>query len=574
VEEATADADELDTAQPETGEGETAEVETSESDTADAESAEPDSAGRTGEPRDVLSAFDAMILDDVVADEPAEPIGELGEPTESMPAVDESGADDLSAMPPPSAAPSDMPPPVAPVAPGSPTPESEPSGLAPERRPADDLVLDPRAMKALSRQERKDAKAAIRREAKEAREAARRARAEAKADAKADLTDDAESELVSDRPTEHIDPVTEAAELLAEPPADMPPPAVAPPAVTPPAVAPPAETPVSSAPLADMPPPTPSGTDPRSRAAARVQRRLGRDAEKVSAAETRARAREEARRRRVQAKELRTGSAVAEAAEAVVRMPDEQLEATAEIPAVDADVVDSPVVETPVVEDAETEVIPPVAETPAVSDEIDLGEDVPAADDEADGSGDADDDPDFEDVEELEDPEADAAEFVAPSADDPIFDEPAVEDSDSDESESVSTQPVPDDMPAPVVVTQGKRVRPETTAPKWTPEPDEPTKKSGLGPVAGVIGLIALAVSVLLAVSALAVALGVDSGGVYNALKAIADTLVGPLKSAFDFSGSNAERKEHFLAWGAGSLGYLIVSFIGQAVQRANSDDE
>jgi hypothetical protein len=50
--------------------------------------------------------------------------------------------------------------------------------------------------------------------------------------------------------------------------------------------------------------------------------------------------------------------------------------------------------------------------------------------------------------------------------------------------------------------------------------------------------------------------------------------LVGPLKSAFDFSGSNAERKEHFLAWGAGSLGYLVISFIGQAVQRANSDDD
>ena len=41
---------------------------------------------------------------------------------------------------------------------------------------------------------------------------------------------------------------------------------------------------------------------------------------------------------------------------------------------------------------------------------------------------------------------------------------------------------------------------------------------------------------------------------------------------AFDFSGANAERKEHFLAWGAGSIGYLLISFVGQAVQRANDE--
>ena len=553
------------TADPEDSDTEDSELE--ESDTAEPDASGPDDSGLTSGPRDVLSAFDAMILDDVVADEP----------TELMPAVDES-AGDVAAMPPPAVAPSvpsDMPPPLAPA---STLPGPVLGGLAAERKPAEDLVLDPRALKALSRQERKDAKAAIRREAKEAREAARRSRAEAKLDAKADLTDDAESE-----PVDHIDPVAEAAELLAEPSVEMPPPAVAPPAEAPHAEAAPAETPStdsshSSAPPANMPPPTPSGTDPRSRAAARVQRRLGRDAEKVSAAETRARAREEARRRRVQAKELRTGSAVAEAAEAVVRMPDEQLDATAEIPAIDDAILGHPVIEDTVVDDAPTQLIPPVAETPDVLDEIDLDE----VDEIVEEPESADDDAHIEDVEELEDPEADAAEFVPPSSDDPIFDDPifdeagpedaVLDDPIFDESESVSTQPVPDDMPAPQTA---KPASIKSAAPKWSPEPvDEPTKKSGLGPVAGVIGLIALAISVLLAVSALAVALGVDSGGVYNALQAIADTLVGPLKSAFDFSGSNAVRKEHFLAWGAGSLGYLVVSFIGQAVQRANSDDD
>ena len=66
----------------------------------------------------------------------------------------------------------------------------------------------------------------------------------------------------------------------------------------------------------------PDATDPRARAAQRVQRRLGKDAEKMSAAEARARAREEARRRRAQAKEQRSGVV----AEEVVRPPEEPTE--------------------------------------------------------------------------------------------------------------------------------------------------------------------------------------------------------------------------------------------------------
>jgi hypothetical protein len=305
-----------------------------------------------------------------------------------------------------------------------------------------------------------------------------------------------------------------------------------------------------------------------------VQRRMGRDAEKVSAAEGRARAREELRRRRVQAKELRSGPATAEA---VVRMPDVEPDVTAEIP---------------VVEDLDTQVILPGAETPAIHDEIQLDE--PAveelpADEPVDESvvEDVDEDvvdeepaPDDLDAEATEDSaEADAAEVEDELVEatiedtDPVVDEVEPEvlvESELDEPESVSTAPVLEEMPAPVVAKPAV----EKPAPKWSREPDEESgDKRSLGPIAGIVGLVALAISVLLAVSALTVALGVDSGGVYGALKAMANTLVGPLNHAFDYSGSNAERKEHFLAWGAGSLGYLVLSFIGQAVQRAKSDD-
>lgn len=516
-----------------------------------------------------VPTFDALVADEPDAVEPGVVesgaieseivedgiVEEGGELTISMPAIDEPETDDtdLSAMPPPSVTPSVL----ASMAPPA-MPQSVLDDLSgASRKTADDVELDPRAQKAFSRQERKDAKAAIRREAKEARESARRARAAAKAEAKADLTD----ESVLDEPV--VDEAVEATEALIEAPADMPPPVVAPPAVTPVV----AESP------ADMAPPTPrpssSATDPRSRAAARVQRRLGRDAEKVSAAETRARAREEARRRRVQAKELRSGTAVAEAAEAVVRMPDEHPDVTAEIPAINdpATQLIQPIEDTPVVHD-ELVIDEPVVEDVVVDELVEDAVEDPDPTTEA--SDEALDEDGFEGIEELEDPEAEAAEFTAPALDDPLFDESAFDEPTFDEA--TSTSPVPDEMPAPVVTP---RATEKPAAPKWTPdEVDEPSKKSGLGPIAGVVGLVALAISVLLAVSALAVALGVDSGGVYNALQAIADTLVGPLKSAFDFSGSNAERKEHFLAWGAGSLGYLVLSFIGQAVQRANSDDE
>ncbi|HSI26017.1 MAG TPA: hypothetical protein VK948_01300 [Aeromicrobium sp.] len=93
---------------------------------------------------------------------------------------------------------------------------------------------------------------------------------------------------------------------------------------------------------------------------------------------------------------------------------------------------------------------------------------------------------------------------------------------------------------------------------------------SALAGAAGIIGILGLVLSVVLAVGALLVAVGAEFG----VLTSICDILVGPLKNAFDFSGQGAQRKENFLAWGAGSVVYLLLSFVGQAVQRANAGDE
>lgn len=515
-----------------------------------------------------VPSFGALVVDEPVQEESDAHPGWIPTADEMDSVSDKPAHPDLSAMPPPVIAPPAMAPPVVaepdvpepaveavveaeevPLAdeqPDQPLPDLPPSVLStmspPERPKQDDLVLDPRALKALSRQERKDAKAAIRREQKEAREAARLAKAEAKASARAELKSDVDEAADLPVAAPAVTPEPEPSAPIAETPANMPPPS-----------APPAHS---------------SGSDPRARAAARVQRRMGREAEKASAAEGRARAREELRRRRAQAKDLRSGTA---AVEAVVRVSEESPDVTAEIP---------------VVEDIDTQVIPPVAETPEIHDEIVVDEPVTEDSAEAEAEAEHEAEPDVEDVadesvdeevaaasvelpdvaEEADEPESDEPVVDTLAVDEPVVDEPVL-----DEPETVSTAPVPEEMPAPIVA----KPKAEKPARKWSPEPeDEPKDKRGLGPIAGIVGLVALAISVLLAVSALAVALGVDSGGVYDVLKALANALVGPLNHAFDFSGSNAERKEHFLAWGAGSLGYLVLSFVGQAVQRANSDDD
>ena len=130
-----------------------------------------------------------------------------------------------------------------------------------------------------------------------------------------------------------------------------------------------------------------------------------------------------------------------------------------------------------------------------------------------------------------------------------------------------------EDEPEPVVAWKPVVETREIHKPKSVDGVEVSKTGSSLAPIAGVVGLVALGISVLLAVGALLVALGFDSGGLYEGLRAVANLLVGPLKDAFDFSGANAERKEHFLAWGAGSIAYLLISFVGQAVQRANDEE-
>jgi len=408
--------------------------------------------------------------------------------------------------------PDDLPPPVVPATPIDvdtldATGRMEP--VAPETEPE----LDPRELKALSRQERKEAKAALRREQQEARNAARLAKASAKAAAKlgaagpaASVAAGAASDLAADEDvvdglSADNDEPTSSDEADAAESADA-----------------------------------PLSTDPRARAAQRVQRRLGKDADKLSAAEARARAREEARRRRAQAKEQKSG-VVAE--EAVVRPPEEPTE---EDLAEDVSVVEyltaQPIEAEPFAAETDVEqttiaepiVDEPVAEEPVV--------DEPAVDDV------------------MEEPETDLPKPVVGQR----IDEPAPVD-------------VEESEPDPVVAWKPAVETREISKPVPVDGDAESTSRWSLAPVAGVVGLIALGISVLLAVGALLVALGFDSGGLYEGLRTVANLLVGPLEGAFDFTGTNAERKEHFLAWGAGSIGYLLISFVGQAVQRANDDE-
>jgi hypothetical protein len=398
--------------------------------------------------------------------------------------------------------PDDLPPPVVPDTPVELATEAE---------------LDERELKALSRQERKEAKAALRREQQEARNAARQAKAMAKAAAKAGrampapaadesevAADENDVEKVSDNVVEQaVSALTEDDDADAEAP----------------------ESTEAEASVVSREP-----TDPRARAAQRVQRRLGKDAEKLTAAEARARAREEARRRRAQAKEQSSGVV----AEEVVRPPEEPTERNL---AEDVSVVE-PLMEQTI--EAEPFVEEPAAEQTAVEE--------PVIDEPAEYA-----------IAEAK------AELPEPAIEQRI-DEPAP--ADVEESEPVA------EVPEPVSAWRPVETREIPKQPTTQPMDGdvEPKSRSSLAPIAGVVGLIALGISVLLAVGALLVALGFDSGGLYEGLRTVANAFVGPLKHAFDFSGANAERKEHFLAWGAGSIGYLLISFVGQAVQRANDE--
>ena len=429
--------------------------------------------------------------------------------------------------------PSDLPPPVVPpIAPEAPAAGRDADLAATGRmepvEPTAEPELDPRELKALSRQERKEAKAALRREQQEARNAARQAKAQAKAAAKAErAAAEADAGVDADTGADE-DVIAKIPEDVASDVPDVP------------------EGDQAGAEAPESVTSEPEPSDPRARAAQRVQRRLGKDAEKLSAAEARARAKDEARRRRAQAKEQRSGVV----AEEVVRPPEEPAERNL---AEDVSVVE-----------------------PEPADELLVDE--PRADASV-----TTDEPVVEDM--LDKPE--------PGLPKPLIgqriDEPAPDDAgdpDSTAVEMLEGEPEPETQPEPEPVTDWK---PEGTSsagaaaqtreiPKPTPTTlpmdgeEEPKTRASMSTVAGIVGLIALGISVLLAVGALLVALGFDSGGLYEGLRTVANLLVGPLEGAFDFSGANAERKEHFLAWGAGSIGYLLISFVGQAVQRANDE--
>jgi hypothetical protein len=91
--------------------------------------------------------------------------------------------------------------------------------------------------------------------------------------------------------------------------------------------------------------------------------------------------------------------------------------------------------------------------------------------------------------------------------------------------------------------------------------------------LAGLVGAVGLVCSVVLAVGALLVALDATGSGVYDSVASTCDVLVGPLRDAFSFTGSNADMKESLVAWGAGAIVYLVVGVVAQSLLRSTVDD-
>ncbi|MET1038565.1 MAG: hypothetical protein ABW075_09835 [Aeromicrobium sp.] len=91
--------------------------------------------------------------------------------------------------------------------------------------------------------------------------------------------------------------------------------------------------------------------------------------------------------------------------------------------------------------------------------------------------------------------------------------------------------------------------------------------------LAVVLGAVGMVCSVVLAVGTLLVALGTDDGRLYDAVSNVCDVLVGPLRDLFTFDGANAGMKESLVAWGAASIGYLVIGVGAQSLLRATIDD-
>lgn len=91
--------------------------------------------------------------------------------------------------------------------------------------------------------------------------------------------------------------------------------------------------------------------------------------------------------------------------------------------------------------------------------------------------------------------------------------------------------------------------------------------------VAGLLGLVGMTCSVILAVGALLVALRADGSAFYDTITDMCDVLVGPLRDVVSFSGTNATMKEALVAWGAGSIIYLVVGLLAQSFLRPAAED-
>jgi hypothetical protein len=107
---------------------------------------------------------------------------------------------------------------------------------------------------------------------------------------------------------------------------------------------------------------------------------------------------------------------------------------------------------------------------------------------------------------------------------------------------------------------------------------DRPPGASGAGAkrvvsvLAGLVGAAGLVCSVVLAFGALLVALDATDSSVYDSVSGICDVLVGPLRDAFSFTGTNADMKESLVAWGAGAIAYLVVGIGIQSMLRSAVD--
>ncbi|MBC7633725.1 hypothetical protein [Aeromicrobium sp.] len=91
--------------------------------------------------------------------------------------------------------------------------------------------------------------------------------------------------------------------------------------------------------------------------------------------------------------------------------------------------------------------------------------------------------------------------------------------------------------------------------------------------LAGAVGAVGLICSVLLAAGALVVARGIgDDNASVAILFDVCDALIGPLRDVFAFSGTNGDLKNTLVAYGLGSLGYLVVGLAAQSFLRSRAD--